>query len=904
MPQIVLSSNWGTAVLRCNMYTTHLVTGVEYFVAASWRDNDNGTLDMTIYLRQTDDLTGANAYYSSGTVASPGAPRKLDVSQFVTGYAPYGATPNGTLGGGINLIQVYAGDFQSSKTAYETLYDFVQQGRVETPTFSPNGGTFSDPATVTISCATSGATIRYTTDGNDPTETTGTVIVSGGTVLISDNVTLKAKAWATGLTPSFVKSAAFTISSVPIPSLEATYNANEDLTIGVPSTGGLLGDAEVAGGKLLVPQVGVSGVFYGPSATNWFNMTNDGSWGTNTIAGIFTLDTRTLVGGLQTLAAIGTEDPYTHTYYTASYGVEFNACEGAGMPQLRLIDNWGGDGYSALRCEMYSQSLQTGVEYFVAASWRDNDNGTLDMTIYLRQTDDLTGTNAYYSTGTSTNPGHAHRLPNSYFFVGQSPYGSTPNGTLGGSVDLVQVYGGAFQPSKAAYETFYDFVRQVRVETPTFSPNGGTFGGSTVVTISCATGNATIRYTTDGSNPTETNGTIIASGGTITVSQSLTLKAKAWADGLAPSLVRSAAFSLKTATPTLSPHGGAFALAQNVVVSCTTPGVTIRYTTDGVDPTESTGTVIASGATVLVSDNVTLKAKAWKTGYDASDLQSASFTFPTSFQRPTTIYRGTAAVDANLADWSDAQWTPLSEVYNGTPTDIAEGYYAAKWDPNGNKIYVAAKVRDTSHKFLDSYTAWDARDAIEIYIHTNGTGSTSYYSTNQDTAQEYTVGIKDTNRLTVWKAVGNGFAVPISANFQAAGQEVGDWLYYEAAITPFEFFGGLLSQPNVLSPVGLGYVIGLDVCAVGNNGTYTGMRSENLMTGKSGDYNQFGLHRLISIVGDVNADNVVNGVDTGIMSTNWGMGPGAAGGKGDVNGDGFIDSVDLDLLADNWGASG
>jgi hypothetical protein len=238
--------------------------------------------------------------------------------------------------------------------------------------------------------------------------------------------------------------------------LEATYNANADLTIGAPATGSLKGNASVSGGKLLVPQAAggpITGVNYGPTATNWFNMTNDGSWGTNTIAGIFTLDA---VSGYRTLAAIGTDDPYVHTLYTASYGLELNACEnGVGMPQLRLIDNWGSGGYSALRCEMYSQTLQPGVEYFLASSWRDNNNGTLDMTIYLRRTDDLTGANAYFRTGTSTNPGHAHRLTASQFVVGYSPYGTSTNGTLGGGVNLVQVYGGDFQANQAAYNTLF-----------------------------------------------------------------------------------------------------------------------------------------------------------------------------------------------------------------------------------------------------------------------------------------------------------------------------------------------------------------------------------------------------------------------------------------------------------------
>jgi len=39
--------------------------------------------------------------------------------------------------------------------------------------FSPSGGTYSAAQTVTLSSTTTGATIRYTTDGSAPNETAG-----------------------------------------------------------------------------------------------------------------------------------------------------------------------------------------------------------------------------------------------------------------------------------------------------------------------------------------------------------------------------------------------------------------------------------------------------------------------------------------------------------------------------------------------------------------------------------------------------------------------------------------------------------------------------------------------------------------------------------------------------------
>ena len=73
---------------------------------------------------------------------------------------------------------------------------------VATPTFHPDGGTYTSPQQVTITCATSGHTIRYTTDGSDPTESSTEYTTP---VTISEATTLKAKAWKTDYFPSCTK---------------------------------------------------------------------------------------------------------------------------------------------------------------------------------------------------------------------------------------------------------------------------------------------------------------------------------------------------------------------------------------------------------------------------------------------------------------------------------------------------------------------------------------------------------------------------------------------------------------------------------------------------------------------------------------------------------------------------
>jgi hypothetical protein len=83
-------------------------------------------------------------------------------------------------------------------------------GTVATPTFSPAAGTYSSAQTVSISDATSGANIYYTTNGSTPT-TASTPYT--GPITVSVTETLKAIAAETGFTTSNVATASYTIQS-------------------------------------------------------------------------------------------------------------------------------------------------------------------------------------------------------------------------------------------------------------------------------------------------------------------------------------------------------------------------------------------------------------------------------------------------------------------------------------------------------------------------------------------------------------------------------------------------------------------------------------------------------------------------------------------------------------------
>ena len=78
-----------------------------------------------------------------------------------------------------------------------------------TPTFSPAAGTYSEAQTVSINCATEGATIYYTTNGENPTTESE---VYSSALTISETTTVKAIAVKDGFDDSSIASATYTIA--------------------------------------------------------------------------------------------------------------------------------------------------------------------------------------------------------------------------------------------------------------------------------------------------------------------------------------------------------------------------------------------------------------------------------------------------------------------------------------------------------------------------------------------------------------------------------------------------------------------------------------------------------------------------------------------------------------------
>jgi unsaturated rhamnogalacturonyl hydrolase len=260
---------------------------------------------------------------------------------------------------------------------------------------------------------------------------------------------------------------------------------------------------------------------------------------------------------------------------------------------------------------------------------------------------------------------------------------------------------------------------------PTFNPGGGAFSSAQVVTISTTTSGASIRYTTDGSTPSETAGTIYS--GPVSISATTTLKALAYESGMADSTVTSATYTIGTgggtvATPAFNPSGGTFSSPQMVTISTATSGASIRYTTDGSTPSETAGTIYSSP--VSISSTTTLKALAYKTGMTDSAITSATYTIG-AVNRSLT---GSTGDGFHALALTSAQTGTFTATFDATPSASPD-----------NGLVGLSKGAATAYGNIACIVRFNPTGQIDAY---NGTGYVN-------TTINYSAGISYHFRLVV-----------------------------------------------------------------------------------------------------------------------------------------------------------
>ncbi|MCR5752448.1 MAG: chitobiase/beta-hexosaminidase C-terminal domain-containing protein [Kiritimatiellae bacterium] len=363
---------------------------------------------------------------------------------------------------------------------------------VATPTFSPASGAFYPSTSVTLSCATAGATIRYTLNGATPTATSAEYT---GPIAISATTTVKARAFAEGMSPSGVATATYTYSAPVIP-------PDDDPTV---TTNGMWITSEFA-----------------PSA--WSQLAN------NILLG----QAGTLTGGKSYMTSDITkitdgEIPVSNAQVADTFGFAENA----------TVD-WTFDGPKTLEKIRFTSC-------YIAGSGIYDDIKIAKIEVKSSGSDSWTdlGVEPVNFAGSNT-AGTAL----------SATLEDTAAGFLGQDVTALRITFGK-QNNVAQYYAEIEAVGTAAsgepvatVAAPAFSPASCSFYPTTNVTITCATAGATIRYTLDGNDPTESS---VAYTTPIAITATTTVKARAFATGKNPSAVVSATYTY-TEPETPGPH--------------------------------------------------------------------------------------------------------------------------------------------------------------------------------------------------------------------------------------------------------------------------------------------------------------------------------------------------------------
>ena len=591
-------------------------TITEIIVNTSGANSIAGTLDVTV---------GGNAFGNSYTLTNSATE----------------VTFSGSASGEISFNYAQT----SSKAIYIKSISVTYtagggQETVATPTFSPAEGVCFEPQQVTISCATEGATICYTTDGSEPTANSLQYSVP---LTVNTTTTIKAKGFKSGYTESNTASATYTFPSlVTIAEAKALANNQYAMVQGIVNfidnrnvyvqdgTGGIclylntntvpsnlaLGDMVQAYGQKTVYNGlyelqginGNSSAFTILSSGNALPLTVKTIAEVNAGAANELQCTRVIIESA-TIGAINTSGNTPLTQGENSINIYK-------VPALTGIEE--GDEVDVVGVVGYYNNAQIRVANAsdVTLSYVPNPQLVINPTSLsgfqytygagpsAHQSFTISGSDLTSDVAFSAPQGFELTLDTNTFYLGLTivPRNGTLNPTtiyvrmkaglsVGPHSGNIGVLSGDLTPTIALSGTVSE---QPAAATPTFSPAAGTYLTAQNVSISCTTEGATIYYTTDGSEPTE-NSSVYSTP--IAVSSTTTLKAIAAADGYQNSAVAEATYTINepmTIAAARVLENNANACVEGIVIFLDGRNVYIQDETAGIDLYLNTNTVPAS----------------------------------------------------------------------------------------------------------------------------------------------------------------------------------------------------------------------------------------------------------------------------------------------------------------------
>jgi len=195
--------------------------------------------------------------------------------------------------------------------------------------------------------------------------------------------------------------------------------------------------------------------------------------------------------------------------------------------------------------------------------------------------------------------------------------------------------------------------------------------------------------------------------------------------------------SERVAAPQFTPSAGSYSTDQNVTISCSTIGATMRYTTDGSVPTYSSPEYSGAIAVIGNGASMTIKAFASKAGMTDSTVTSATFNInygQVSTPQFTPI-GGSYSTDQNVTISCSTSGATIHYTTDGSMPTVSSPTYSSAILVAGNGTSTTIKAYAVKTGMIDStvaaatYTVNYIPGALDTSFLSVGTGANSYVAT-------------------------------------------------------------------------------------------------------------------------------------------------------------------------------
>ncbi|NLK49659.1 MAG: T9SS type A sorting domain-containing protein, partial [Candidatus Cloacimonetes bacterium] len=688
-------------------------------------------------------------------------------------------------------------------------------GTVSEVIFTPAGGNYQSAQQVVLTSLTDGAYFRYTLDGTEPTNSSP-LYTTAITVPLNSSVTITARAYKSGWAPSAVGSQTYNVTGqVSWPAMVftpagGTYPAPVEVSIALPNPADATIRYTLDGSN---PSATNGTVYTGAPIHIGENSTLKAiafkeGWGASSIAS----------AAYQFGVALPVFTPAAGTYQN-SIDVSISSTTPAAL--IRYTTD--GTNPTPEHGNVYLSPItlpEDSVTLFKAIAYLDNWNASAVVTanyIITGKVSDVTFSipSGTYTTSqilvlNTTTPGASIY----YTLDGSEP---TQGSTLYTSAIIIpqnsqmtvkaRAFRSGWIPSNIT-SGVYNVTGTTAFTSPNFIPAPGTYGNPINVGIGSAIpSDAAIYYTIDGTETSPSNGTLYSAP--IPVNEALTIRAVAVKDGWVSGHI-SGEYTFAAAAPVFNPPAGSYPTTQHVVLSSATVGALIRYTTDGSDPSPTNGENYTGS--IVVNINQTIKAYAYKAGYEDSPIAIGTYAIgtyvpvvatpvfnplPGNYVAPIDVTISTSTADATIRYTTDGSTpTPSSPVFtsvihipNHTAVTIKAIAYKDEWDDSQMAV-ATYSVTGTVEDVVFSPEGGAYTTAQNVVLTTPTPGAAIFYTLNGDTptdaSTQYTQAIQ----------------VPLnsSVTIRAVAYKNG-WMFSSVGSQTYNITGQVVIPGQVFNPV-------------------------------------------------------------------------------------------------------